>query len=307
MCKRIEFWENPVPETLCSRHLSSHSSENSASTILSTSSSHVSSSESPDLRRAVTVEGEIMQIMTSPVRKLWIAEGVKSVDDLACLYTTPRQVCYHMDEHNLEDANIDSAVQGWTMAKKWVSSWRRYNIRKRKRTELSPSPVADNQVFKSCRFGKICANGVPRSYDSPVPTQATTMIKEPAFHSSSPVILQQLVQAIRKMGPLSRFSVEVSDRSELAMQLLQRRFQHFSDDWLRRVMNALRNWQIWASKHSPPFPHWNPSAVSISSTPTNVAPQLREASGHSWTGSDENWVERFPPMLRSWHRSGYMR
>ena len=50
--------------------------------------------------------------MTSAVRKLWIAEGVKSVDDLACLYTTPRQVCYHMDEHNLEDANIDSAVQG---------------------------------------------------------------------------------------------------------------------------------------------------------------------------------------------------
>ena len=146
--------------TLCSEHLSSNSSENSASTILSTNSSHVSSSESPDLRRAVIVKGdravfsEIMQVMTSAVRKLWIAEGVKSVDDLACLYTTPRQVCYHMDEHNLEDANIDSAVQGWTMAKKWVSSWRRYNIRGRKRTELSPSPVADNQVFKSCRFGK---------------------------------------------------------------------------------------------------------------------------------------------------------
>ena len=29
-----------------------------------------------------------MQITTSAVRKLWIAEGVKSVDDLACLYTT---------------------------------------------------------------------------------------------------------------------------------------------------------------------------------------------------------------------------
>ena len=60
----------------------------------STSSSHVSSSESPDLRRAVTVKGdravfsEIMQIMTSAVRKLWIAEGVKSVDDLSCLYTS---------------------------------------------------------------------------------------------------------------------------------------------------------------------------------------------------------------------------
>ena len=51
---------------------------------------HVSSSESPDLRRAVTVEGdravfsEIMQIITSAVRELWIAEGVMSVDDLAC-------------------------------------------------------------------------------------------------------------------------------------------------------------------------------------------------------------------------------
>ena len=48
--------------------------------------------------------------MTSAVRKLWIAEGVKSVDDLACQYTTPRQVCHHMDEHNLDDANIDSEV-----------------------------------------------------------------------------------------------------------------------------------------------------------------------------------------------------
>ena len=52
--------------------------------IHSTSSSHVSSSESPDLRRAVTVEGgravfsEIMQIRTSAVRELWIAEGVTS-------------------------------------------------------------------------------------------------------------------------------------------------------------------------------------------------------------------------------------
>ena len=91
-------------ETHCSGYLSSHSSENSASTTLSTSSSHASSSESPNLRRAVTVEGaravfsEIMQIMTSAVRKLWTAEVVKTVDDLACLYTAPRQVCYHMDE-----------------------------------------------------------------------------------------------------------------------------------------------------------------------------------------------------------------
>ena len=34
------------------------------------------------------------------------------VDDLACLYTTLHKVCHHMDEHNLEDAHIDSAVQG---------------------------------------------------------------------------------------------------------------------------------------------------------------------------------------------------
>ena len=142
----------------------------------STSSSHVSSSESPDLRRAATVEGDravfsgIMQIITSAVRDLWIAEGVTSVDDLACLYTTPRQICHHVDEHNLEDAHIDSSVQGWTLAKKWVCSWRRYNTRRRKRTELSPSPAENNQVLKSCRFGKICVNGVPRSSDSPIPT-----------------------------------------------------------------------------------------------------------------------------------------
>ena len=68
------------------------------STTPSTSSSHSSSSESPDLRRAVTVEGDravfskIMQITTSAVRNLWKAEGLTSVDDLACLYTKPRQV-----------------------------------------------------------------------------------------------------------------------------------------------------------------------------------------------------------------------
>ena len=65
------------------------------------------------------------------------------------------------------------------------------------------------------------------------------------------------------MGPHSRFSVEVSDSSELTLQLLQRRFQRFSDDWLRRIMNALRNWQIWASKHRPPLPFWSPSANQL--------------------------------------------
>ena len=63
--------------------------------------------------------------------------------------------------------------------------------------------------------------------NSQIPTQATTTTGEPAFHSSSPVILQELVQVIVKMGPHSRFSVEVSDGSELTMQLLQRRFPTF--------------------------------------------------------------------------------
>ena len=207
-----------LSETICSGYLSSHSSENSATT-LSTSSSPSSSSDSPNLRRAVTVEGdravfsEIMQITTSAVRKLWIAEGVRTVDDLACLYTTPRQVCYHMDEHSLEDAHIDSAVKSWTVAKRWVSSWKRYNMRRRERTELLPSPVPDNKIFKSCRFGKFCANGISNFSNSPIPTQATTTTRDPAFHSSSPVVLQQLVQVIVEMGPHSSFAVEVSDRS----------------------------------------------------------------------------------------------
>ena len=64
------------------------------STTPSTSSSHDSSSASLDPRRAVTVEGDravfskIMQIATSAVRFLWMAEGVTSVDDLTCLYTS---------------------------------------------------------------------------------------------------------------------------------------------------------------------------------------------------------------------------
>ena len=49
------------------------------------------------------------------------------------------------------------------------------------------------------------------------------------------------------------------------------------------------------------------SLVSTSSLPTDVAPQWREASGHSWIGSDANWVELFLPILRSWHRSDYTR
>ena len=285
-----------LSETICSRYLSSHSSENSAATTLSTSSSPSSSSGSPNIRRAVTVEGdravfsEIMQITSSAVRKLWIAEGVKTVDDLACLYTTPRQVCYHMDEHSLEDAHIDSAVKSWSVARRWVSSWKRYNMRRRKRTELSPSSVLDNKIFKSCRFGKICANGIPSFSDSPIPTQAPTTTREPAFLSSSPVVLQQLVQVIVEMGPHSSFAVEVSDLSGLTIQLLQRRFQRFSDDWLRRVMNALRNWQIWASKHSPPIPSWNPSAHQLGEYLISADKRGPTVARGIWTQLD--WVRR---------------
>ena len=144
-------------------------------------------------------------------------------------------------------------------------------------------------LFPFDRFGKICSEGLSAFSNSQIPTQATTTTREPAFHSSSPVILQQLVQVIMIMGPHSRFSVEVSDGSELTIQLLQRRFQRFSDDWLRRVLNALRNWQIWASKHCPPLLFGTPpriSLVSTSSLSTNVVPQWPEASGHNWIGSD---------------------
>ena len=196
------------------------------STTPSTSSSHDSSSASPDLRRAVTVEGDravfsrIMQIAPSAVRDLWTAEGVTSVDDLACLYTGPRQVCH--------------PVQRWTTARKWISSWRRYNTRGRKRgAEHPPTPAENGQVFNSRRFGQVRENGVPRSSDSPVPTQATTVVNEPGFHPSSPAVLQRLVSVIVAMGPYSSFADEVSDCSELTTQLLQRRFQHFSDGNVR--------------------------------------------------------------------------
>ena len=104
------------------------------------------------------------------------------------------------------------------------------------------------------------------------------------------MILQQLVQVIRKMGPHSRFSVEVSDGSELTMQLLQRRFQRFSDDWLRRIMNALRNWQIWASKHCPPLPFWNPSANQLGEYLISVDKRGPTVARSVWTQLD--WVRR---------------
>ena len=234
-----------------------------------------------------------MQITTSAVRKLWIAEGVKTVDDLACLYTTPRQVCYHLDEYSLEETHIDSAVESWTVARRWVSSWKRYNMRRRKRMVLSPRPVPDNKIFKSCRFGKICAHGLSNFSNSTIPTHATTTTREPTFHSFLPVVLQQLVQVILEMGPHSRFAVEVvevSDGSELTIQLLQQRFQSFSDDWLRRVMNALRNWQIWASKHSPPLPFWNPSANQLGEYLISADKRGPTVARGIWTQLD--WVRR---------------
>ena len=227
-----------------------------------------------------------MQITTSAVRKLWIAEGVETVDDLACFYATPREICYHLDEHSLEDKHIDSAVRSWTLAKRWVSSWKRYSLRRQKRKVLSPRPVPDNKAFKNDRFGKICAKDLSVFSDSQIPTQATTTTGEPAFHSSSPAILQQLVQVIRKMGQHSRSSVEVSDGSELTMQLLQRRFLRFNDDWLRRIMNALRNCQIWASKHRPPLPFWNPSANQLGEYFISVDKRGPTVARSVWTQLD---------------------
>ena len=184
-----------------------------------------------------------------------------------------------------------SAVQGWTTARKWVSSWRRYNTRGRKRgAEPPPSPAENNQVFKSRRFGQIRENGVPRSSDSPVPAQATTVVNEPGFHPSSPAVLQRLVSVIVAIGPHSSFADEVSDCSELTMQLLQRRFQHFSDDWLRRVMCALRNWQVWAAKQSPPFPRWNPSANQLGEYLIDPDKRDPTVARGIWTQLD--WVRR---------------
>ena len=71
-------------------------------------------------------------------------------------------------------------------------------MRRRKRKVVSPRPVPDKQSIKSGRFGKICANDLSAFSNSPIPTQATTTTGEPASHSSSPVILQQFVQVIRK-------------------------------------------------------------------------------------------------------------
>ena len=215
---------------------------------------------------------------------------METVDDLACLYATPREICYHLDEHSLEDKHIDSAVRSWTVAKRWVSSWKRYSLRRRKRKVLSPRPVPDNKVFKNDRFGKICTKKLSVFSNSQIPTQATTTTGEPAFHSSSPVILQQLVQVIRKMGQHSRFSVEVSDSSELTLQLLQRRFQRFSDGWRRRIMNALRNWQIWASKHRPPLPFWSPSANQLGEYLISVDKRGPTVARSVWTQLD--WVRR---------------
>ena len=116
------------------------------------------------------------------------------------------------------------------------------------------------------------------------------MVKEPEFHPFSPAVLQRLVRVIAAMGPHSSFAAEVSHRSELTMQLLQRRFQRFSDDWLRRVMSALRNWQVWASKHSPPFPLWNPSANQLGEYLIYADKRGPTVARGIWTQLD--WVRR---------------
>ena len=85
-----------------------------------------------------------------------------------------------------------------------------------------------------------------------------------------------------------RTSLHAPHRSELTIQLLQRRFQRFSDDWLRRVMNALRNWQIWASKHSPPF--WNPSANQLGEYLISADKRGPKVARGIWTQLD--WVRR---------------
>ena len=92
------------------------------------------------------------------------------------------------------------------------------------------------------------------------------------------------------MGPHSSFADEVSDCSELTMQLFQRRFQHFSDDWLRRVMCALRNWQVWAAKHSRPFPLWNPSANQLGEYLIDADKRGPTVARGIWTQLD--WARR---------------
>ena len=116
------------------------------------------------------------------------------------------------------------------------------------------------------------------------------MVKEPVFHPSSPAVLQRLVRVIVSMGPHSSFAVEVSNRSELTMQLLQRRFQRLSDDWLRRGMSALRNCQFWASKHSPPFHLWNPSANQLGEYLIYADKRGPTVARGIWTQLD--WVRR---------------
>ena len=78
------------------------------------------------------------------------------------------------------------------------------------------------------------------------------------------------------MGPHSRFSVEVSDGSELTMQLLQSVSNVLSDNWLRRIMYALLNWYIWANQLSE-------NLISVDKRGPTVARSV-------WTQVD--WVRR---------------
>ena len=153
-----------------------------------------------------------------------------------------------------------------------------------------PALLRTIKLLRAAALGKSVrteSRGLPIS---PVPAQATTVVNEPGFHPSSPAVLQRLVSVIVAMGPHSSFADEVSDCSELTMQLLQRRFQHFSDDWLRRVMCALRNWQVWAAKHSPPFPRWNPSANQLGEYLIDADKRGPTVARGIWTQLD--WARR---------------
>ena len=106
------------------------------------------------------------------------------------------------------------------------------------------------------------------------------MVKEPEFHPSSQAVLQRLVSVIVTMG-----LILVS-----RMRFRTFRFQHFSDDWLCRVMRALKNWQFWATKHSPPFSLWNPSANQLGEYLIDVDKRGPTVARSIWAQLD--WVRR---------------
>ena len=55
-------------------------------------------------------------------------------------------------------------------------------------------------------------------------------------------------------------------------------------------MTMLRNWQIWASKHCPPLPFWNPSANQLGEYLISVDKRGPTMARSVWTQLD--WVRR---------------